>query len=521
MQPLKNILNLASAVVFLAALASAATITGTVKGPDGTPFRAAFIQARNSKTRITVMVLSDSNGQYRIEHLPAGDYQILARAIGYRSDPRTGIMLTADQNASFDWTLQKQMVRWTEIPIYQGFKLMPEGKGKERFVQSCGASCHGFQRMIAVSRDLNGWREAVRDMRERIGGGVIGQIKDDQDAADLAAYMSRIFGTGPGALPPSPADLPGYKDTVQQFSDEGLKIVYVIYEMPPGRMTWDANPDKDGNIWLPHFGTVNGVSKLNPNTGELQEFMLPSQNPRVGTRSAFMGPDGIVWVVIEGGTLVKLDPKTGRMKEYKGPEAKGGMNTVRVDPKGILWVSGNPYSCRFDPKTEKYTELKDIPNTYGANLDKNGNIWFDEASGQGRIFKVDYKTEKVTTWTPPPAPGSRRRLQVDSAGNVWLALFTAGKVVRLNQDNGTFKVYDLPGEQPTPYPVGLDKEQYVWYASGTMDTVGRLDPAAGKVTEYPPPAVGNGMREMNNDSQGRMWFASPGNNTVGYLYLAK
>ena len=94
-------------------------------------------------------------------------------------------------------------------------------------------------------------------------------------------------------------------------------------------------------------------------------------------------------------------------------------------------------------------------------------------------------------------------------------------MVKLDTETGQFKVYRLPGEDPTPYPVGLDGNENVWYASGIMDTVGRLDPATGKITEYPPPGVGNGMRELNNDPKGRMWFASPGNNTVGYLYLAK
>ena len=88
-------------------------------------------------------------------------------------------------------------------------------------------------------------------------------------------------------------------------------------------------------------------------------------------------------------------------------------------------------------------------------------------------------------------------------------------------ETGTFKEYQLPGEQATPYPIGIDANNQIWYASGIMDTVGRIDPATGKITEYPPPAVGNGMRELNNDPKGRMWFASPGNNTVGYLYLAK
>ena len=158
---LKNILGLMSAVVVFASFAYGATITGTVTGPDGAPFRAAFVQARNAKTKITVMVLSDNNGRYRIENLPAGDYQVQAKTVGYRSDPRSGIVLTANQNASFDWRLHKQMVHWDEIPIIQGINLFPEGPGKDRFAR-CGSSCHGFQRFINVRRDENGWRNRNR-----------------------------------------------------------------------------------------------------------------------------------------------------------------------------------------------------------------------------------------------------------------------------------------------------------------------------------------------------------------------
>jgi hypothetical protein len=271
MQPfkLRNALSLVSTMFIVTSFVYGATITGTVTGPDGAPFRASFVQARNAKTKITVVVVSDNAGRYRIENLPAGDYQVQARTIGYRSDPKSGMVLSANQNASFDWTLQKQMVRWDEIPIAQGFKLMPDGPGKSRFEQTCGASCHGFQQFIQVTRDEEGWRAAIRDMRGRISGGVINQIKDQKDADELASFLEKNFGLGPNALPPSPETLPAYKDTTWHFTDEALKIVYVMYEMPPGRMTWDVNPDKEGNIWLPYFGTVNGVGKLNPDTGEV------------------------------------------------------------------------------------------------------------------------------------------------------------------------------------------------------------------------------------------------------------
>src|SRR5260370_12363481 len=94
---LRNILSLVSAFFALASFAYGATITGTVTGPDGAPFRAAFVQARNAKTKMTVMVLSDNSGRYRIENLPAGGYEGPTRTIGYRSDQRSGNLLAIKQ----------------------------------------------------------------------------------------------------------------------------------------------------------------------------------------------------------------------------------------------------------------------------------------------------------------------------------------------------------------------------------------------------------------------------------------
>src|SRR5436309_7694990 len=92
--------------------ADAATITGTVTGPDGQPFRAAFVQARNAKSKITVSVLSDNQGHYRVPDLTAGDYRIQIRAPGFRADPKNGVALTGDQNLTQDFKLQQGTVRW-------------------------------------------------------------------------------------------------------------------------------------------------------------------------------------------------------------------------------------------------------------------------------------------------------------------------------------------------------------------------------------------------------------------------
>src|ERR1700687_4529964 len=97
-----------------------ATVTGTVKGPDGASFRGAFVQAQNSNTKILVSVLTDKDGRYRIENLRAGQYRLQVRAPGYGADPRPGVSLTADQNVSYEFALQKGAVHWTHLSQYQG-----------------------------------------------------------------------------------------------------------------------------------------------------------------------------------------------------------------------------------------------------------------------------------------------------------------------------------------------------------------------------------------------------------------
>ena len=131
-------------------------MTGTVKSPDGTPFRGAFVQAQNTGTRVLVSVLTDKDGRYRIDNLPAGKYQVQVKAVGYRAEPRNDVSLTAEQNASYDFALQQGMVRWSDLSQYQGEVLFPEAKGKDVLTADASRAT-GFNRAwlrrIAIKMD--------------------------------------------------------------------------------------------------------------------------------------------------------------------------------------------------------------------------------------------------------------------------------------------------------------------------------------------------------------------------------
>jgi virginiamycin B lyase len=522
-----NLLTRISLMVFLGSVCHGATITGTVKGPDGAHFKGAFVQVRNTNTKISVYVLSDKDGLYSAQDLPAGEYEVQIKAVGYTSRPRTRLSLTADQNASLDFALENGMVRWADLSYYQGIQLFPDSKGKKAFVAIC-FGCHGFEsRMASVRRDEDGWRDRVNFMRELTRFATASSLSDE-NTHDIGGYINSLFGDE-SVLPRSPADMPGYKDLERHFSDEAMKIVYVEYEMPgPGRMPWNANPAKDGSVWIPDYGGANAIEHLDPKTGAIKEYKVPNQGPAF-IHSAVATPDGTVWLAEQApNKLGKWDPKTEAIVEYQDPyphgnegiRSGGSKHTVRVDSKGMVWSSGSPFTG-FDPKTKEFSEypadMKD-PYTYGIDIDKDDNVWFDGFTPDGKLYKKDGKTGKITGYSPPTA-GLPRRIQADSDGIIWFAEYAAGKIGRFDPKTEKFKEYNLPGPEASPYALGVDKDHFVWYGSEYMDSIGRLDPVSGQVIEYPFPHADNTMREFRLDSEGRVWFGSPANNRVGYFFL--
>ena len=495
--------------------ADAASITGTVKGADGTPIRAAFVQARHAGLKMTVSVLTDSAGQYIVENLPAGAYRLSVRSLGLKAEPKTGVELTADQTAAHDFALTPAPVRWSDLTILQGLQLLPEARGKQTLFDNC-LSCHGFQsKMAAFTTDEDGWRVRVEFMREAMRSSLADRAGfSDAQADDVVFYLNHLFGEQ-SVLPKSPTELKAYKDTLTQFSDEALRIVYVDYEMPgPNRFPWTAHPDAEGNFWIPQYGVSNRVARFNPGSGEIKEFRVPHMGPAL-IHSAVPAPDGSVWLTEAGAkNLGRWDPTTQKITEFQDDWRK---HTIKVHPDGSIWSTGG--LTRFDPKTGTYTHIPEVPTAYGIALDKEGTVWFTEMTRAGSLGKVDPKTLKVTKYIPPTRDRPRR-IQIADDGMIWFCIYEAAKIVRFDPKTEMFKEFALPNAKTKPYALGIATDGTIWYSSEWRDVMGRLDPATGQVTEYPMPYTDNGMRDFFLDKDGRIWFGTPPNNRVGYFYLA-
>jgi|HubBroStandDraft_6_1064221.scaffolds.fasta_scaffold116196_1 virginiamycin B lyase len=547
---MRKILSLFSLAMLYACVVSAATggtISGVVKGPDGAPFRAAFVRAQNTKSKVTFMVLSDNQGRYFTDKLPAGSYNIWATAIGYKSDPvrRTDVAVEEGKDMNIGFVMQKSAVQWSQLTKYQAGTLLPDAPKKGEFLQGC-TNCHMMSKIGAVGRnDRDGWIERIDTMRQ------VGVARITPEVANtVASYLENALGPD-STLPLSPAQLPAYKAVAQEgdyFSDDALGIEYVDYELggDPRDRPGTAKPDKDGMMWAEVDG---GTTRINPDTGEIKTWRLPEPYNHSSIHEILPTPDGSVWLTLQSEDgLARFDTKTEKYEVFIDKAANDKYNATKpvqkdpndpwpnlpnpagdqggaarahtavMDHDGNLWVSGRPLK-KFDPKTKEFTFFSsEVPDSYGIAVDQKGNVWAAEFNAKDHqdIVMVDVKTDKVTHYQPP-AGVSSRRLKVDSKGMIWVGDYFGGNATRFDPNTKQFKEYKMPGPMPTPYGFTVDHNDHVWYASMYTDVMGELNPTTGKFIEYPSPYGERGTRDLTEDAQGRIWYGAQPYFKVGYV----
>jgi virginiamycin B lyase len=371
--------------------------------------------------------------------------------------------------------------------------------------------------MATQAHDENGWRARVVYMRDVM---MEGRKFSEEATEDFTKYLTTLFGPN-SPKPASPEDMPEYKALVRPLSSNAMNIAYVEYDFSAlnGMGPWSAVEDKDGMMWIPYYGRGNAVVKLDPKTGEQTSYPLGFAR-KAGIHSAVPARDGSVWFTEAAlGKIGRLDPTTKLITEFQNkplPDGtRTGAHTIRVDDRGLVWVSGGPAISMFDPKTEQFRHF-DLGGTYGNVVGKDGAQWFTSFRVDGPIGRIK---DGVLTKFYPPTKGKPQRLLEDSDGIIWFTERQGNKIGRLDPKTEQFKEFPLPGPEASPYAIGMDSKGMIWYSSHEQDTLGRLDPKTGEVIEYPYPHSEISMREFFLDSQGRMWYASSVNNKIGYFHF--
>jgi len=245
----------------------------------------------------------------------------------------------------------------------------------------------------------------------------------------------------------------------------------------------------------------------------ITEYDLPDKTSE--PHEVLVAPDGMIWYAdFVRPYMVKLNPTTGAFTEYRLPDLKpgfpAGSNCFEIDTQGNLWLGGLKQggAYKLDRKTEKITSWKlpfsDSPYSHAGCLavSPDGSVWVRETGSGGTSIqyehRLDPKTGRFTNYIPFPddmtiVPAKNRQPQ----GTGYLGGF--GDLSY--QEEGTRK------RRHQLYGSSIDSKGIYYLADIGAGHIVKMNPETKAVTLYETPTPDSGPRRMDMDSQDRLWFA--------------
>src|ERR671931_735207 len=201
--------------------------------------------------------------------------------------------------------------------------------------------------------------------------------------------------------------------------------------------------------------------------------------------------DGSLWYTGQmANVLGRVDPKTGKVKEYPLKTPHSGPHGLAEDKEGNIWYTGNTgaHVGKLNPKTGEVVEYK-VPESDPHTLifDRAGILWFT-AQNANRIGRLDPASGEIKLLTPPTPNSRPYGMAIDSKGTVFVVQFGTNRVAAVDPKTFEIREYTLPDPGARPRRVAITRDDMVWYTDFARGFIGRLDPASGKVTEWASPS---------------------------------
>jgi virginiamycin B lyase len=368
-------------------------------------------------------------------------------------------------------------------------------------------TCHPLAARVGTGYTPQGWDTVLRMMMNH--GAPI-------SAEQLPAIKAYLVKTYPVKGRPDAVIVPG-----------PVKVSMKAWQVAtPGSRPHDPLAAKDGSLW--YTGQMaNVLGRVDPKTGKIREY--PLKTPHSGPHGLVEDRQGNIWYTGNTGALVgKLDPKTGAVSEYQmpDPEAKDP-HTLIFDKAGILWftVQNANRIGRLDPKTGEVKLL--TPPTaksrpYGMALDSKGNVFY-VAFGTNKVGSVDPRTQKIREYDLPDVGARPRRIAITPDDMVWYTDYARGYLGRLNPKTGKVKEWQSPsGPKSAPYGISAIRG-VIWYSESEAapNTVVRFDPKSEKFQSWAIPGGGNIVRNTSVTKQGNFVLANSLVNEVTLVRIGK
>src|SRR5580704_543905 len=526
------------------------TLTGVITDASGSAVAGAFVQMRNAERRLNFMVITQEQGKYSIERLPAGKYVVQAIGGDYQSAPSNPIEVAAGKASSIDlsltvdrapalppaWPGRSPGERGEEAAAAAGgvAASLAEGEGKAIIEAKC-TTCHDTQRIVRSRANEARWQQVLSTMTSYAQGSTLAKPLTGDEQKVLLAYLSTNYAAAPGSARQKPDPFSRLPRTLLPPEARGYKVVE--YELTnPRAEPHEVAVDSEGNGWVSQ--RVGGkLGKLDHETLAYTEYQPPTgSSPIVRLNAIRRGNHGELWMV-DGGPnrrFLNFDPKYERFTTFSLPPTRSGSasgNTMRVHPDNTVWLAaiGSNQIIRLDPETKEFT-VYDVPagvkanknaTPYGMAVGGDKNIWVVE-NAFDQPARVDSATGKIDEIPLGVKDPVARKLGADWDGNLWVGLHGAGELLRVDYKTLKTTEFAPPTKDAGVYLAEPDLTNHlIWTTLQQVDKLARLDPATGVWSEYPLMTAETDVRRIDLDPTNpkRVWYSGVLSSRIGYIEL--
>lgn len=520
-----------------AAVPDAGAVKGVVKDMAGKPVAGAFVKLRNAEHRLTFMIVSRDGGRFEAKDLPAGQYT--AEGVGAAMESKVSTLVAVKAGAVADVSVGLAEKRgpalpaaWpdqlpvSQVPKPQDIKL-PDGPGKALVEAKCNV-CHDSVRIVATRTGAKNWEHTIWSMRQNMLAANIPDITD-AEAATIQAYLVKNF---PNVVPYNE------NNRLPRRAIEGKSRDYrvVTFRLEPDfAEPHDIAVDPTGIAWAAKRGGQNlaggKLIRFDPHTLEVTEVNAPTGSAAPSRRrlgNPQIGPDGVLWTAdAPNHRWLSFDTKTRKFINYFVPDGHiAGGNSMALNHKnGMVWSSDERNGIySLDPKTGQWNFYRAPTNgsgAYGIALAGDGSPWFAEDKID-RIGHLDLKTGKIEEF-PIKDQGETilpRRMNSDADGNLWVGLWEAGKLMKIDYKTKKMTIFTPPTKNAGCYSVTVDKKNnIVWVSEQEVDKIGRFDPKTNTWMEFSLPDSQSDPRriELDPTDPNRVFFSGNTSNLIGFV----
>ena len=480
---------------------TASTLSGTVKSSEGKPLDGVGVSARGMTETFTTTVYTDESGRYLFPPLNAGKYKVWAQAVGFEIS-RAETSLSDPAKKPVDLTLTSLNDFQKQLSGTEWAASLPEDTPDDRrmktvFINNC-SGCHQVSFLLQNRFDAAGWGAVITLMEKMLS---IGYAPEDAKPnpvihaykQELAEYLGRV--RGPGNSPLNLKLLP-------RPTGESAQIVVTEYDlsrpdMPGwimehngtdwsegtpsrwnGRAAHDVAIDKGGSVWFADDATPERtLGKLDPRTGRITEYKLADQANAAETSHALVfDKTGNIWFANgTEGSPTKFDPETGKFFRYPRPQdVPSSGDFITLDTKGNVWSPHREGAFKLDPLTGKYTNYSVRPGkaNYDLAADEEDKVWVSKPGGNDMEI-VDSHTGKID------------ELALNSMVSQDYEI--TAKDRELSASLGLTPNTATPLEKGPRRSVADREKDVIWVCEFFADRLAKIDARTKKVTEYPLP----------------------------------